>query len=174
MGSTGVGGASSNTATVTPQQEFNRTLQESQSDYEKYDTARRYLFNEGRGLGNSTELTPEQQAILNTIDEIAVRLQTPMTLYRTDDQNWLAGVKVGDTIPIDRILYSTIYKDYVIEENRGNVAQQMVINAPVGTRVFNPGQAAEGELDVVRNQSVTVTSIKEENGVPVYTVRVNK
>ena len=150
---------------------YNYTLRSS--DYsDDWREAKEFILNNGRGLGPEENLTAEQSRILNIIDNKAVSIPTEVILYRTDDTYWLAGAKVGDIIPIRNILMTTVDNRIITPENKGNVVQKMEISAPAGTRVFNPNNGDEKEIDVVRNQSIKIISVNVKEGIPVYKVKI--
>ena len=142
---------------------------------ETYSEVYEYIMDRGRGLGNATNLSQYQKHILELMDKVAMPSTQPLTLYRTDTTEWLSSANVGDAVPIKNVLFTSLNEKHIIDENRGNVRQRIVVNAPIGTRMVHEGESYDLQEDIVRGQSLRVDGkYFDDAGIPVYVVTIIK
>ena len=131
-----------------------------------------FITNEGRGLGNATELTDKQKKILELLYDNSIPCPQDITLYRTDDTNWLRDIK-DDMFHINTVLQTTMDKNLVISENKNKVAQKMIILVSKGTKIFSPNNERELEIDIPYKQNAAIINkYKDDNNIPVYVMQI--
>lgn len=145
----------------------------SDTQYQAKDLIREH----GRGLNkelskkslNYNDLQ-KKRLIENSMVASPVSLKT----YRTDNNNYLSTYKEGDTFDLGVYQSSSLDKDLIIPENKDKVKQKIVFDIPKYSDILSTNNANEQEIAIGgKNQQAQIANIsKDENGIPVYTLRI--